>query len=315
MYDYILIDLLNLYFRNYYTHQELIVTYNNTTNVIGGLYGCLISINKLRQKYLNKNGQIIFLVDNPNSRQNYRKELDENYKSNRERQTPQFLWGLDRLQDIILNLDDNYWVCQASFLEADDWVDKVLYNKFFGYEKNSKSLLVTMDKDWASNISETTHWLNKDTIFTKFDYFTHYQYDPQKNKIILDKVFNGDNSDNISVGVPYLPKKTILKLIQNYNSLNEIFADLQNIDYISDKFKQKMLDRKDRLFLNKQLVESINIEFEELKDYVIKCKRNESVLKRYYKSYNFNIQTIDPKLLNKINDDINDSFMQPTRIK
>jgi 5'-3' exonuclease len=69
------------------------------------------------------------------------------------------------------------------------------------------------------------------------------------DQIIDLKALMGDASDNIP-GCPGVGEKTALKLLQQYDSLDNVFA---SIDEINGKLQQRLVDNKELIYLSRDL--------------------------------------------------------------
>ena len=76
---------------------------------------------------------------------------------------------------------------------------------------------------------------------------------------------------------------------------------------ISDTFIDKIIENKNRIILNSQLVSFINISYDNLKDYIFPGSYNPNTLKFYYDLLKIDIQELDPRVLEDLNKEIGKS--------
>jgi 5'-3' exonuclease len=77
-------------------------------------------IRSIERKHLSRYGEMYCIFDNTFSVHDRRKEIDPDYKSNREEQKdPSFYRGLDYLNNILMNFDDHFVVVKRPGSEAD----------------------------------------------------------------------------------------------------------------------------------------------------------------------------------------------------
>ena len=132
--------------------------------------------------------------------------------------------------------------------EADDLVAAyaVLSN-----EQGHDVKVVSGDKDLLQLINkENTVKLLKSKDYIMMDeetFFKEYGITPDKMTDL--KGLMGDSSDNIP-GVKGIGEKTALKLLQDYGTIEGIY---ENIDSITGKTKEKLLEDKESAFMSKDI--------------------------------------------------------------
>lgn len=132
-------------------------------------------------------------------------------------------------------------------IEADDIIGTI------AHKLDVPTVIVTGDKDALQLINPTTIvWLNKKGISevkTMDEKALYDEYALTPKQIIDLKALMGDSSDNIP-GVAGIGEKTALTLMQQYNSLDNIY---ENIDKISGKLQEKLVLGKESAYLSKTL--------------------------------------------------------------
>lgn len=261
----------------------------------GGIYTSLKMIQNLKKNYLLTGGRIYFLCDNTHSKENVRKDIDPEYKNNREpHQNETFYRGLDFLLLILQIYEDNNYIVKIESFEADDLVYPVL-NKI---PSDQTSLLVSTDMDWSRSISENVHWLKKDKIYDKKAFEEEYKFKPTRESVTLWKTFRGDSGDNIPIGVQGIRSNLLVQLLTEYSSLQDIFHNLKEIDYLNDSWKEKIKEAKPRLRLNYSLVDFVEIPKSDFENGLTKTTFRPNQLRKYYTMLGFNISKIDDRLMN-----------------
>lgn len=110
-------------------------------------------------------------------------------------------------------------------------------------------VIVTGDKDSLQLISDKTSVCNVKTrmgqtetlVYTQERFREEYGFEP---KLMVDlKALMGDSSDNIP-GVPGVGEKTAMALVQNYGTIENIYAKLDSLD-VKDSVKKKLAQGKD----------------------------------------------------------------------
>jgi|WetSurMetagenome_2_1015567.scaffolds.fasta_scaffold169982_2 5'-3' exonuclease len=313
-FNQIICDLSNLFFRNYFVFKDMVINIDNTEIFVGGIFGCLKSINKIEKEYLAENGSIYYLSDNFASRDNIRKEIDPDYKLNRKKYSDNFYRSLDYLLLILLNHSNNYYSIKVDGLEADDLVPSLLTS----FKKRDNILICSEDLDYARNIDDNIYWYSHNQVYDKELFKQKYKFIPTKQKICLYKVFRGDASDNIPIGIKGIPEKIILQLLEeNFEDIYDLLNKIHSLNYLG-KWKDEIIKRKARLILNYQLVDFINISYNELKNFIRKGMYNPSTLRSLYKLLNLKVSEVDQRLMSVVptKEEINNSnFFDFQKIK
>lgn len=301
-YDKIFIDISNLYARGYYVANNMISKLDDGTSIItGGIFTSVKMIQRIEREFLSPLGDLFFIFDNVHSGENKRKLIDPDYKKGRKQKEESYYKGLDILHTLLLNYKDNYITVKRPGSEADDLVSPLIQE--YG---DSNILLVSNDMDWFRSISDNVHvakYENKDyTIYDREKFYEKYNFYPTSERICMYKSFRGDSSDDIPKGVPGIRETLLVELVNSYNSLSDLFKDLDTIGFISETWKKKIKESKPRLSLNMKLVSFDKVPFEELKDYMYFSSFKPRVLKSLYKSLGFKLSSFDPRVMSMFPD-------------
>lgn len=290
----ILIDISNVYHKNMHTNKNLTTTLEDGTSLItGGIFGTIRSINKLEREHGSDNCQVYLLFDNTTSGGNKRKEIDPEYKANREKKDHSFYKGLDYLRFILMNYKDNFIVSYRTGYEADDAVLPII-SKF---DKNENVLLVSEDMDWARSLSDNVFWFTKKEIWSSERFEEKYGFKPSNDSVVFWKSLKGDVSDNIPKGILGIRENLVQQLIVDFKDVDEMLNNLDNISYLSDKWKDKIRENKARLKLNAQLVDFITTADENIDEFIFPCEFKPNTLRTLYHALGFTISSFDPRLL------------------
>ena len=295
-YQKIFIDASNFFHRAHCCFNGEPVDLPDGTQVAtGGIFIGINMMNRLERDFLIPGGKIFFLFDNTHSGDNKRKEIDPEYKSNRTKKDDSFYRGLDLFQMILLSYKSNLVMVKVTGKEADDLVDP-LVKKF----PDEKILLVSNDLDWFRSISDLVHVAKYEkgnyNIYGRDEFYEKFQFEPTVDNLCLYKAFRGDKSDNVQSGVPGIREVTLVQLINEFDSIKEIFHSLPSIDYISDNFKKKIKENYSRLLLNYDLVSYEVVDDEELSNGTFEGKFQPNSLYSLYKMLNFDIEKFDPRV-------------------
>jgi len=138
--------------------------------------------------------------------------------------------------------------------EADDIIGT--YSKMALIDPEFETTIVSSDKDLLQLINEETEvklLKQKDYIRMNEETFID-TYGIKPIRMIDLKGLMGDASDNIP-GVKGIGEKTALKLLQEYDSLENVY---DNIDNIKGATKQKLIDGKESAFMSKDVATIYN---------------------------------------------------------
>lgn len=265
MYSKLIIDSLNIGHRLFYSDevQSKItdIVKIGQKRVYRSFLRCFIeTIKHLEKKFLSESGEVIFLYDNYTSREELkamlqpcgthesRKKINPTYKAHRQKARKEFYNSMDLLRYYYLVGDKKYHTARIPNLEADDLLIPCI-EKF----SNEKLLIVSNDRDWAKTLSDHTDMLIDlySEPIIQSDYQYKYGYFPSEESIILDKILNGDDSDNIDKVFPEFSSKERLYILQNYTNLIDFIFDSQtdpnlkeHVSLIKDREKDVKLAYK-----------------------------------------------------------------------
>lgn len=312
-FSHILCDVSNIYHANWCTNNNLSTTLEDgTTMITGGIYGAIRSINKLERDYGGDNCQIYLLFDNATSGTTKRKEIDPEYKSNRTKKDHTFYKGLDYLRFILMNYKDNYTVVYRPKFEADDLTLPIVSH----IDKNENILLVSQDMDWSRLMAPNVYWFAKKKVWDIEMFEDHYGFAPNADAVVFYKSIRGDSSDGIPKGIPNIRENLVQQLIVDYKNVDDMLNNLDDISYLSDKWKDVIRENKARLKLNSQLVDFITTADEDIDEFIFPCEFKPNTLRTLYHALGFAVSTFDPRLLKVFPEkNSSDSFFNFQEIK
>ena len=244
----ILVDGNNLLFRSYFaTAYSGNMMKNSKGFPTNGLYGLVNMLNKIIRE--EKPEYMLVAFDKGKT---FRHEKYLDYKGGRN-ETPDDLKKqfsvakkLVPLMGIKCFEIDNY--------EADDIIGT--YSKMALIDPEFETTIVSSDKDLLQLINEETEVkLLKQKDYIRMNEETFMEtYGIKPIRMIDLKGLMGDASDNIP-GVKGIGEKTALKLLQEYDNLENVY---DNIDNIKGATKQKLIDGKESAFMSKDIATIYN---------------------------------------------------------
>ncbi len=303
----ILVDGNNLMFRSYYaTAYSGNMMKNSKGLPTNALFGFTSMINKIIAEEKPEYMAVAFDIG-----KNFRKEEYDFYKEGRIDTPEELKVQMPIAREILDCMGIKHF--ELAPYEADDIIGTIV--KMTESDPDFASVIVSSDKDLLQLISEETEVkLLKQTGFIRYNYETfRADYKIEPLRIIDLKALMGDSSDNIP-GVKGIGEKTALKLLQEYGSLDNIYANITNI---SGKLQEKLIVDKDNAYMSKKLATiyrdvPLDITLEDLKFNLT----DDTLLKEKYQELEFfsllksSIVTQKEEITYKELNDINELVLQ-----
>jgi DNA polymerase-1 len=235
-----LVDGHSLAFRSYYAHTKgpeggLRTSTGIPTSVCYGFLKSLLdTVESERPQY----AAVAFDLDQPT----FRHEMADDYKEGRPEAPEDFVEDVKNLQDLLQTL--GFCVVTAPGFEADDVIGTL---STLGKTEGYRVKILSGDQDLFQLIDEEralVSVLYLSSIFAKGPGKSgpkEFQAQEVKDKLdilpsqVVDyKALCGDTSDNIP-GVKGIGAKTAAKLLNQYGTLDAVYADLDNIKGATQK--------------------------------------------------------------------------------
>lgn len=237
------IDGKSVFYRGYYAMPNLSLADGTPT---GGVYGfasiAIELIKKLEPDY------VVVAWDKPKTNIRKRRELYPEYKAGRKPAPADFYAQIPLLHEL---LDAFGW----PFYELDDYEADDILGAFAkqASEKGIETCLLTSDLDALQLVGPLTKVYaikNGLSNLEEFDipYFEN-KYGIEVEQFLDLKSLKGDSSDNLP-GVPGIGEKTAVTLLQEFKSLDNIYAHL---DDIKPSVAAKLAAGKDLAYLSKEV--------------------------------------------------------------
>ncbi len=176
----------------------------------------------------------------------FRNELYDQYKANRESMPD----ALREQIPLIHRCLDTLGIPKifAPGFEADDIMATLSYQ---AEQQGARVLLVTSDKDCRQLISDRVQMLNvrKNEVFGEPELRTKWGIRP--DQVVDFQSLVGDSSDNVP-GVPNIGPKAAQQLLEQFNTLDEVFENIEQV--AGEKRKENLKNNRDLAFLSRDLV-------------------------------------------------------------
>jgi len=234
-----IIDTFGFLFRSYFALPPLRSKTGFPTGMLTGFMNFVAGIGKdFQTDYL------IFALDSKGD--TFRKDIYEEYKSHR----PDAPEDLKAQLPVAIDFIEKMGFVTASKVgyEADDIIASLATD---GRDLGLNVRIVSHDKDLYQLIGEGIYMFDpmKKKIITKDDCFSKYGVYPEQ--FIDYQSLLGDSADNVP-GVKGVGAKTAEALIQKYNDLDNIYANIENIE--KPRWQKLLNENKEMAYISKQLV-------------------------------------------------------------
>lgn len=250
---FLLIDGHALIYRAYHAFPELTTPEGQLVNAVYGFTRILLtSIRDFEPEY-------IAVAFDSKEKTNRRLTFEE-YKANRAEMPSDLIPQIDVVKQMVDVL--NIPRFEIAGFEADDLIGTVC-RQISESHSDVRSLVVTGDKDLLQLVNDTTRVFipgrGQRSVDTEYDKeVVKQKMGVRPNQIIDLKALMGDSSDNIP-GVKGIGKKTAAKLIQAYESLDNLYREVDLLDLgensglLKGAVLTKLRDGKDSAYLSQQL--------------------------------------------------------------
>lgn len=237
------IDGKSVFYRGYYAMPGLSLSDGTPTGGVFGFASLAIElIKKLEPDY------VAVAWDKKGTNIRKRREIYPEYKAGRKKAPDDFYAQLPLLFEL---LEAFGWpLYELDDYEADDILGAFAKQ---ATEKGIETCLLTSDLDALQLISPTTKVFalkNGLSNLEEFDvdYFEN-KYGIDVEQFLDLKSLKGDSSDNLP-GVPGIGEKTAVQLLQEYKTLDNIYA---NIEHIKPTIAKKLIAGKDLAYVSKEV--------------------------------------------------------------
>lgn len=239
----VVIDGKSVFYRGYYAMPNLSTKDGTPT---GGVFGfatmALQVIKQLKPDY------VAVAWDKPKTNIRRRLELYPEYKAGRKPTPPDFKAQVPVLHELLQAF--GWPLYELDDYEADDIMGTLAVQ---ATKQDIETLLVTSDMDMLQLVNPLVHVFALKHGLSQIELYSPKSFEA-KYGIHVDqfldlKALKGDSSDNIP-GVPGVGEKTAIQLLQQYETLDNIY---ENLALIKESTAKKLEAGKDLAYLSKQL--------------------------------------------------------------
>ena len=239
----VIIDGKSVFYRGYYAMGRLSLPDGTPTGGVYGFAAMLIEIiEKLKPEY------IAVAWDKPKTNIRSRRAIYPDYKANRKPAPADFYIQIPYLLELLRAFHIPLY--EFDDYEADDIIGTLARR---ATASNITAQIISGDLDMLQIVDENIEMYQMRRGFTdvaKFDIAAiEAKYDLRKDQFLDLKSIKGDSSDNIPGG-PGIGEKGAVKLLQEYGSLDGVYA---NIDKITGATKTKLEQGKELAYISRDL--------------------------------------------------------------
>ncbi|MCI5051749.1 MAG: DNA polymerase I [Simkaniaceae bacterium] len=271
-----IVDAVAYLFRSYYAIRGMSNKTGQSTNAV---YGFVRSILKVLKDF--NPDHLVCVFDGPNNKAS-RVELYEAYKGHRE--------GMP--EDLVEQLELAHRFCELygipmlsiEGVEADDVMGSIAK---WGELADTEVFLLSSDKDLAQLVDDKIKLLNthKDNLLIDSEKVKEI-YGVRPDQVIDLLAIMGDASDNIP-GIPGFGPKTAVKLLDQFGSLENMLANVDQID--NAKRRQKVIDHTEDARISYKLATiQLDVPFPKESAFFALHEGDPDELRRFYEEMNFN---------------------------
>ncbi|MBW6512317.1 MAG: DNA polymerase I [Desulfuromonadaceae bacterium] len=237
-----LIDGSSYIYRAFYAIRHLSNSRGEPTNAVYGFTNMLLKVVRDEKPDLLA---VVFDARGPT----FRKEIYPAYKANRAATPDDLIPQLPLIREVVRGF--NIPALEREGFEADDII-ATLAKKFAadGFDV----MIVTGDKDLMQVVTDKIRLLDtmKDKISGLAEVAERFGGSP--DKVVEVQALAGDSSDNVP-GVPGIGEKTAVKLIQQFGSVENLLA---NLDQLKGKQRENLENFSAQALLSKRLVKLVD---------------------------------------------------------
>ena len=212
------------------------------TNAKGEPTGAIIGVVNMIRSLINQYDPTHIAVVFDASGGSFRNEIYSEYKATRQEMPENLRPQIEPIHTILKAM--GLPLLCVDGVEADDVIGTLAKQ---AEKENLEVLISTGDKDMAQLVSDKITLINtmNNTILDPKGVMEKFGVPPRK--MIDYLALRGDTSDNIP-GVPGIGEKTALNLLTHFDSLNDIYSHLDEIEKLpirgAKSLKQKLVDHK-----------------------------------------------------------------------
>lgn len=232
------IDFNNMAFSSYYGSHNI----NSKGISVDAVRAFFIKLKILKDAF---DPDYLVFASDISRKLTFRRQLYPPYKAQRKPSDPIIINQMSLISTIIGLL--GFQTINHPYYEADDILGMM---SKFATDNDMYCILISSDRDMYQLVTNTV-WIQSPRSNELVDpAFIQNKYGLHPNQWIDLKCLQGDKSDNIP-GIRGIGESTALKLMHQFGSIENIYANLNNIE---GRIRQCLINDQDKLPLTKELV-------------------------------------------------------------
>lgn len=235
-----LIDGNSLLFRAYYgVHGRLNRSDGTPVNAVYGFCNMVLPL------LANTNPEDRFFCIFDAARKNFRNDIYPEYKANRGEPPEDLIAQIELTHEAARAM--GMTVLAIMGVEADDVIATLAAREC----DTGKTRIVTSDKDLMQLVSPCSFLYDGMKSIEIHEAHVLEKFGVRPDQVIDVQSLMGDSSDNVP-GVPGIGPKKAAELINEFNSLNKLYENLDNVK--NERIRNLLKDYKDQAYISRQLV-------------------------------------------------------------
>jgi len=234
MKTHLLIDGYAMMFRSFYA-VRFAPTYNNIS--VNAVYGCATTIMQSLEHF--NPDSVVVCFDAPEK--TFRHEADDDYKAQRAKAPDEFIAQIELVHELVKSFGIPLYIKPG--FEADDIIGTLAKRAEAAQER---ALILSGDYDFLQLTSDCIQLakFNGQTPMVFDEEMAYNKLGVRPDQVVDYKAICGDSSDNYK-GVPGIGPKGAVKLLTQYNTLEGIY---ENLDDLAPKLREKFEINRDQAF-------------------------------------------------------------------
>lgn len=247
---FILVDFSCLLHKYFYGFSNHYIKKDDQDIFVGSLKGFSFLVERLYKKYPEH--KVIFVLDGNCTK----KELDENYKANRDVDKTKIYVDTSHIVNILSNLDHVAFAKNEN-CEADDLIANIAFE--LKDKGNEEIIIYSSDKDFfqLSNIFKVSNEYDKGFKFVDSN-LVFGKFGVNADNLLAFRILDGDRSDNLSAPVARVRSEFKRLFAESWNPVTpEKFLDTVD-SFIGTKWEataKKYLDVLDVVDSNREIMD------------------------------------------------------------
>ncbi|MDR2541489.1 MAG: hypothetical protein LBD11_07190 [Candidatus Peribacteria bacterium] len=244
MKNFFLIDGFAFLYRAYYAFPEMRNAQGKNVNAVFGFLRMMMRRLSKRPEY--------FVIARDSPAKTFRHELFEDYKANRKKMDDDFRDQIPMIHQMVNELQIPT-IAMPGY-EADDLLASLI--RTYQGQSDVSLALFSGDKDLKQVLTDGVSVIDpvKDQPYQKSDFIKEFGFQPP---FIVDYLaLLGDSADNVK-GVPGIGEKKALYLVQTYQTIENIYAHL---DELEPALSRVLSEGKESAFSSKSLIQLVQVD-------------------------------------------------------